>query len=97
MPTRVAGAIITTLIADNHASKLAVKMAKALLRPRDELQLVTVVMSEDSISYGNDLLAPYLQEKCSNSVTPVVSNCYDGRDALTLNPNCCESCRCEQS
>eukprot|EP00878_Enallax_costatus_P012355 GHUV01012905.1.p1 GENE.GHUV01012905.1~~GHUV01012905.1.p1 ORF type:complete len:221 (+),score=73.77 GHUV01012905.1:1993-2655(+) len=47
-------------------------MAKALLRPRDELQLVTVVMSEDSISYGNDLLAPYLQEKCSNNVTPVV-------------------------
>lgn len=70
-----AGAVILTLISDNHASKLAVKMAKALLRPRDELQLVTVVTNEDSISYGNNLLAPYLQEKCNNNVTPVVSSC----------------------
>lgn len=71
-----AGATIITLIADNHASKLAFKMAKALLRPRDELQLVTVVTNEEGVAYGNSTLAPYLQEQCSNTVTPVVGPQY---------------------
>jgi nucleotide-binding universal stress UspA family protein len=55
------GTKVVVLIADNHASKLAMKMARALCRPRDELVLVTVVLSEDSLHYGNDLLAPFLQ------------------------------------
>lgn len=69
----VTGAVIIALVADNHASKLAVKMAKALLRPRDELQLVTVVANEENVTYGNNLLAPYVQEQCNNVVTPLVS------------------------
>lgn len=51
-------------------------MAKALLRPKDELQLVTVVMNEEAVVYGNNVLAPYLQEQCSNTVTPVVRPLY---------------------
>lgn len=62
-----------TLIADNHATKLAYRMARALLRPRDELQLVTVVASEEAVAYGKRLLEQYEQEPCDNVVTPVVS------------------------
>lgn len=67
------GAVIVALIADNHATKLAYRMARALLSSKDELQVVTVVASEESIQYGTDLLAPYIQEPCENTVTPVVS------------------------
>ncbi|WIA17780.1 hypothetical protein OEZ85_009293 [Tetradesmus obliquus] len=47
-------------------------MARALLRPRDELQLVTVVASEEAVAYGKRLLEQYEQEPCDNVVTPVV-------------------------
>jgi nucleotide-binding universal stress UspA family protein len=57
------GAKVVVLIADNHASKMAVRMAKALLRPHDELQLLTVVLSADSLHYGSSLLEPYLQQQ----------------------------------
>jgi hypothetical protein len=50
-------------------------MARALLRPRDELQLVTVVANDDAVAYGKRLLEQYEQEPCDNVVTPVVSEC----------------------
>jgi nucleotide-binding universal stress UspA family protein len=62
------------LIADNHATKLAYRMARALLRPRDELQLVTVVANEEGELFGKRLLEQYEQEPCENVVTPVVSH-----------------------
>jgi hypothetical protein len=67
-----AGALVVCLIADNHASKLAFKMAKCLLRPRDELQLLTIVLDENSTLYGNNLLVPYTLDPCFNTVKPVV-------------------------
>lgn len=85
------------LIADNHASKLAYKLAKALLQPRDELQLVTVVLGEESVKYGSDLLAPYLpaaQQQNGPTITPVVRNpCILGQTGQTFSvdatsPNC---------
>ncbi len=44
---------------------------------RDELQLVTVVLSEESIQYGSELLAPYLptvqqQQQQGLTISPVV-------------------------
>jgi hypothetical protein len=65
--------VVVTLIADNHATKLAYRMARALLRPRDELQLVTVVANDDAVAYGKRMLEQYEQEPCDNVVTPVVS------------------------
>eukprot|EP00775_Hariotina_reticulata_P008512 gene8512-8694_t len=47
-------------------------MAKSLLHPRDELQLLTVVLDDNSIMYGNDLLVPYAPDPCFNTVKPVV-------------------------
>lgn len=50
------------LAVDNHASKLAHRMALALLRPQDELQVVTVVSSEESRGFGAALLQPFLAQ-----------------------------------
>lgn len=81
------------LIADNQASKLAFKLAKALLQPRDELLLVTVVLGEDSVKYGSDLLAPYVpaeqqtqtqQQTVGPTITPVVSSWCMHADADCL-------------
>lgn len=75
-PLTATGCKIVVLIADNHASKLAFKLSRALLQPRDELQLVTVVVGEESLNYGSDLLAPYLteqqQQQNGPTLTPVV-------------------------
>lgn len=47
------------------------------LHPRDELQLVTVVLGEESLQYGSELLAPFLpadqQQQQGPTITPVVS------------------------
>jgi hypothetical protein len=72
------------LITDNHASKLAFKLAKALLQPRDELQMVTVVMGEESVKYGSDLLAQYMpaqQQQQGPNITPVVGSAVVVRPA----------------
>lgn len=76
------------LISDNQASKLAFKLGKALLQPRDELQLVTVVLGEESVPYGSGLLAPYLpsaqqqqqQQQHGPAINPVV-RCADQQHA----------------
>jgi hypothetical protein len=73
----LAGSKIIVLISDNQASKLAFKLGKALLQPRDELQLVTVVLGEESVPYGSGLLAPYLpsaqqQQQQGPTINPVV-------------------------
>jgi hypothetical protein len=61
------------LVSDNHATKLAVKMACSLLRPRDELQLLTVVMSDSARAYGEKLLSQYTFDGDeSNFCTPIV-------------------------
>lgn len=88
-----AGSRIIVLIADNQASKLAFKLAKALLQPRDELLLVTVVLGEDSVKYGSDLLAPYVpaeqqtqtqQQTVGPTITPVVSSWCMHADSETV-------------
>lgn len=82
------GATLLALVADNHVSKMAVRMARALLRPRDELQLVTVVLTEQSVGYGQSLLAPHLdppEAPCGNTITPVVLVKGDERLADIIN------------
>ena len=69
-----AGSKIVVLVADNHASKLALKMAKALLRPSDELHVLTVVMSESSIAYGKKLTEGFLEGDSTGQLRPVVSS-----------------------
>ncbi|KAF8055402.1 hypothetical protein HT031_006770 [Scenedesmus sp. PABB004] len=66
------GSVVVVLVANNHATRLAVRMARALLRPRDELQLVTVAMTPEGVVGGEALLAPHAAEPCANTVTPVV-------------------------
>lgn len=73
------GSRIIVLITDNQASKLAFKLAKGILHPQDELQLVTVVMGEESLEYGSRLLAPLLpseqqQQQNGPTISPVVSS-----------------------
>lgn len=83
----LAGSKIIVLVSDNQASKLAFKLGKALLQPRDELQLVTVVLGEESVPYGSGLLAPYLlsaqqqqQQQHGPTICPVV-RCADQQHA----------------
>ena len=73
LPPSAAGSRLVVLVSDNHATKLAVKMACSLLRPRDELQLLTVVMSDSARAYGEKLLSQYTFDGDeSNFCTPIV-------------------------
>lgn len=66
------GAKVVLCVSDNHASKLAYKMAKAVLRPNDTLLLLTVVMTEDSLDYGHQLLEQYAEQAPLNPIERVV-------------------------
>jgi hypothetical protein len=76
LPRPAAGAKVVLLVTDNHASKLALRMAKALLRPRDELRVTTVVMSPESLSYGRKLTEEFCSNDTSGQLIPEVG----GRD-----------------
>jgi hypothetical protein len=67
-----AGAKVVLLVTDNHASKLALRMAKALLRPRDELRVTTVVMSPESLPYGRKLTEEFCSSDTSGQLVPDV-------------------------
>lgn len=70
-----AGSIIVVLVAENHATRLAVRMAHAVARPRDEVHLLTVVAADESVPYGKRLLSPYNQQEAGSSavtLAPVV-------------------------
>jgi hypothetical protein len=47
-------------------------MAKALLRPNDELHVVTVVMSESSIAYGKKLTDNIVEADSTGQLKAVV-------------------------
>jgi len=67
------------LVVDNHASRQALKMACAFLQPKDELQLVTVVMEEASRAYGERLLDSYsIDPLSSGTVARSVVRPYGG-------------------
>jgi hypothetical protein len=72
LPRPAAGAKVVLLVTDNHASKLALRMAKALLRPRDELRVTTVVMSPESLSYGRKLTEEFCSSDTSGQLIPEV-------------------------
>ncbi len=71
--SHITGSNIVLLVADNRASKLAFRMARALLLPKDELHLVTVVMSEEGKDYGSTLLSSFADGAQGPNIKPVVS------------------------
>lgn len=76
----VVGSLVVVLVADNHATKMSVRIASALLRPRDELLLLTVVMSEEGRAFGQQLLSKFAPPEdranpCTTSVSEWSAGC----------------------